>query len=285
MLKKTGFISFIILLIVAIACDKIEEPYTTQHNTPSQDTIKILKKVLVEDYTGHLCVNCPDAHEVLHQLMEAYPEQIIPIAFHVGNFAAPISGSDYNNDFRTPEGGQLDTAFGCSDAGLPVGMVNRKKIDGSYLLSKDQWGTAISELLQTPQSINLKIKNSYESGSRKLTTGITVNYLSNLSNDSLYIVAYLTEDSIIAAQKSSNGDIKKYVHMHMMRGSLDNSTWGKALSGSFTAGDSSEVNYTMTLKTNFKPEHCHVVVFVYNNNTSADNYLEIYQADIADVEN
>ena len=70
------------------------------------------KKVLIEDFTGHLCPNCPDAARELDAIHDIYGDQIIGMAIHVSkSFARPYPASQapsFQYDFRTNGGDELD---------------------------------------------------------------------------------------------------------------------------------------------------------------------------------
>ena len=62
---KTIFrITFLVLFGVVLfnSCTKISEPYYTVKSSIYVDTTK--RSVLLEDYTGHLCVNCAPAAKI-----------------------------------------------------------------------------------------------------------------------------------------------------------------------------------------------------------------------------
>src|SRR5688572_579237 len=135
------------LLIFAVitwqACDKVSPPYkeTVAAATGS-------RKVLVEDYTGHKCGNCPRASTTIYDLKATYGDNLIIMAIHAGQFATtlPAGAPYYTYDFRTPEGNELDTDFGISTAGNPNGMVNRRVVDGSIIISSTKWVSEVSNV-------------------------------------------------------------------------------------------------------------------------------------------
>ncbi len=267
----------VILILFLSSCDKVEPPYITSNHHPIDTShTQHIKKILVEDYTGHLCVNCPAAHDVLAQLIDLYPNQIIPISLHVGSFATPINASYFGEDFRTQEGEELSNYFGNDAAGLPNGMVNRKEFSENKILSSDQWGTAISEVLQETQTMDFNITNTFDSTQRKLSTKVDISFLQDFTQ-TLYLCVYLIEDSIVGWQKDNRvnpEDIPDYMHRHVMRGSL-NGTWGEKIIGTTSQSNIVTMQYNnFQLDTSFVPVHCSVVVFAYDSAS-----YEIFQAD------
>jgi thiol-disulfide isomerase/thioredoxin len=79
-----------LLLVLAVgysfnSCDVIEEPFLIEQEVvsdsceafifPTQENY--VKKVLLEDYTGHTCGNCPRAAEKADELKETYQNQLL----------------------------------------------------------------------------------------------------------------------------------------------------------------------------------------------------------------
>jgi thiol-disulfide isomerase/thioredoxin len=229
-----------------------------------------VKRVLVEDYTGHHCGNCPRAAEEIHELACEYGDQIIPLAIHVGFFADVIFGAPFDNDYRTPIGNDFDAEFGNSNAGLPNGMVNRIKTSGSTILGYTEWGNKIDEVLSSAAEAEITISTSYDSGSRNVTATINTKILSSLEAGTYNLCIFLAEDSVISAQLDYDADpeeIEDYHHMHMLRDGFTDA-WGYNLANSSIASGTSFNNeFDLTLNTDFNEKHCYVIAFLQNNDT------------------
>jgi len=94
----------------------------------------VTKKVLVEDYTGHLCGNCPDAGVYLNETLKPlYNHSLVVISVHAGFFAGfnpgcaacgiGEPGGSFRTDFNTTAGTAWNTFFGIT--GNPKGMIDR----------------------------------------------------------------------------------------------------------------------------------------------------------------
>src|ERR1700741_709431 len=119
-MKKT-ILNTLLLGITALftACDFVQDanpPLTPTDNTGNNSNI-IYRKVLVEDYTGHKCGNCPAAADVLKDLETQYAGKIVPLAIHAGFFAN--TNTQYPTNFANADGNAYDTQFGISTAGNP----------------------------------------------------------------------------------------------------------------------------------------------------------------------
>ena len=78
-MKRTLFyICTAILLGLCNACDIISENDRIREG----EMITYSRYVLVEDYTGQLCVNCPRGAEILNQLKTTTDGHVITVAIH-----------------------------------------------------------------------------------------------------------------------------------------------------------------------------------------------------------
>ena len=206
-MKKYLFI--ISLISLNNSCDVVEGPYITD----SDSYVNPDKKVIIEDFTGHLCSNCPDAARELAAIEKVYPNQIIGIAIHVStSFARPYSSSsapEFQYDFRTSWGEDWDANFDASNIGLPRGMVNRVGNE-SPTLSKDEWATAVANELK--KEIDFKIFISSNASSISVISDVQNNISGNY-----HIVICLTESQIINWQKDGALNIEDYEHNHVLR--------------------------------------------------------------------
>ncbi len=272
---------FALAAFIFQACDKVEEPYLRDDNgNGGDDSTTAVRKVLLEDYTGHKCVNCPGAAVVAHDLKETYEEKLVVIAVHAGFFAEPNSTGLYTADFTTDMGDELDTYFGISIQGNPNGMINRVGEGADRVIGEGQWPSTVGQEIAKPAVSTIEISGDYDNGTRVLNTSLTIEFLDNLPGN-YRVCAVITEDSIISPQMNSDAPIgptpdwEDYVHMHMLRGSI-NGTWGNSITDeTITAGSEYTVqcdNYT--IDTDWDEQQCHIVAYVFNEET-----FEIIQAE------
>lgn len=271
-----AFYYSVALLTFFIACDKVDPPFKQQNNITT-DTNTYVQKVLIEDFTGHRCGNCPRAHEKMHELKNLYGKKMVGLAIHSGFFAMPLPPS-YPDDFRTPEGEEITSAFGITQ--YPSGMVNRKSYNGNLILSHDSWSEAVYEIMQQQPIIGIQIQNNFQQNNTILTTSITLKILQSISSP-LKLCVFLSEDSIVSPQTdySLNPNlIPNYVHMHMLRKSF-NGTWGTEISLiNKNVGDTIVRNFSLTWNNVWKKQHAHVIAFVYN--TTNSEILQVEEANV-----
>ncbi len=284
---KSSILFFALLGSMAlVSCDKVNGPYNEiEVSNPTDDTtgpaVK-LRKVLIEDFTGHRCPNCPRAAETIHSLQSLRPGRFIAMGVHVTNqFAAPGSGI-YFIDFRTPVGNSNDSLFGVSALGLPTGMVNRLRVNGIRRIEYTKWGQYADSLISLPAVAYITIENAYAAATRTLTTTLKSDFLADTLSGNFKLAVYLLEDSIPHAQKDnlipSPSNDSDYVHQHVLRGSI-NGTFGELLNTTpVTSSSTFTKTYTKVLPATWREKHCVVVAFIYNDATK-----EVLQAEEHEV--
>jgi len=286
------FLRTLIWLVAASAifavtsCDKIEGDFLEETGDKCGKDIANfpIRKILVEDFTGHTCGNCPRAAETVASLKDIYCDHIVTVAVHMGFFAETKNNLDtsYAYDFKSSVGNELDQSFDIDATGLPRGMINRSELDDKLLLAHAAWPSAVEALFSLPPDMDINMVNTYDDVSRKITTEVTVDYINTLSG-TYNLVVLLTEDSITNWQKdydlpAGQQDIRYYLHRHVLRKSF-NSTWGnKIASSGVTAGQSTTQTYTMILPEDWVEDRCGVVAYVYETTS-----LEVVQAEESEV--
>jgi hypothetical protein len=272
---KILFFPLILLGILIYSCDKVEPPYL---KPGSVDTSEIksgdtVKNVLLEDYTGHGCVNCPSAAHTAHYLQDSiYHQRLIIIAVHAGYFASTqFFGDLFSYDFNTPAGTAWDNYYQISTTyGNPNGLVDRVEYESKMVLGKDQWGSAIGEQALADFQAKITIENNYNTGSNTLNSNIVTEFQENLTG-SYSILACIVQDHFESPQKDEDvdgGTDSTYIHNNVMRGSM-NGDWGENLTSDPAEGSSYEKSYSINFHDDWKPEDCRVVAFVFNEETKA----------------
>jgi hypothetical protein len=271
-------LSFITLvLLIFAACDIVEPPYMTDRDIDNGDTTEVVRKVLLEEFTGHQCPNCPDGTKMAEELKAYYGDQLIIMSVHAGWFARPLDGT-FSNDYRTEEGEALNDFFGCIN--YPIGMVNRTDYENSRLLGYSAWGGAIQAITELPPAYIIELELDDTPDNAGLDISVDVTSLINCINE-YHLSVFIIEDGIISPQRTNDPDyttgiIEDYEHNHMLRKGV-NGTWGEVLNDdNFAFGDTFSKQYQITLDDEWVPENCSVIAFVYR----TDN-LEIHQVEIA----
>ncbi|MCF8330994.1 MAG: Omp28 family outer membrane lipoprotein [Bacteroidales bacterium] len=265
-------------LLLFLGCDEIEPPYKENITFNNKDTVR---NVVLEDYTGHLCVNCPSAAAEIHDLKQIYGKNMIVIAVHAGFFAQTQS-APFDYDFTTSAGDAWNNQFNIQSN--PMGIISRVNSGGTYKRNVSEWSFYVDSVINETPGVLMDLSTSYNTSNRKVQIDIEGTALENLSGDyNLSVV--ITEDSIIKPQKNNDTllgptpDIIDYTHMHVLRGAV-NGPWGENY---FTGPVSKEdplpqKQYNFQLDAEYKPEHCHIIAFIYRSDNMDGNEYEIIQA-------
>lgn len=288
---KRRYLNIFCLLIFALtfslSCDEIEPPYIIDNNIA--DTTKFpvpefpvktdfIKKVLLEEYTGHKCGNCPRAAEEATRMEEKYHNQLVPVTLHITDYFGGADETGYfTNDYRTQTGNELNSYFGIESAGLPKGMINRAEHESQVVMNFVSWDLAIEEQVNLNPVIGIQIITQVADEDDEFAVHIQTEILEDIQNQ-LFLSVYLIEDSIISAQKDYEHDptvIEDYVHRHMMRKSL-NGTWGKQLfEEGYLSGEKEIVSYSSVFEAKYNQSNCYVIAFVYDANSKVILQAEI----------
>ncbi|MBN2662880.1 MAG: Omp28 family outer membrane lipoprotein [Bacteroidales bacterium] len=266
-------IPFALVMFILNSCDKVTPPdgslfYINDTVSASlNDTQNIAeKKVLIIDFTGIRCTNCPGAHEVLHQLENIYPDKIIPIAIHGTLLAYPTG--EYITDLRTIQGNEIIDEFGIN--AIPIGLVDY--FDKTYLSSEATWSDEVTTNLQEAPLFGIEIENTFNNTDNSLEVLVDLTSLSNFEQ-SLSLIVYLVEDSIITRQATnvSPGYIEEYEQMNVFRTAVSN-LWGDTVFSEGSSENQTDTKtFNITLDNTWNANNCKIVAFICDNSNKVLN--------------
>ena len=263
---------FLCLTGLFFACDKIDGDYTVIPSNAQSDVSfpevnpgEVYRKMLIEEFTGHRCTNCPMGHQILETLHSRYGDTLVAVGIHYGALAKPV-GSTFNYDFRTEKGTRLGDYY-VIDA-IPSAIVNRNYKEGGW--SRELWGNQLAEVDRSQVYAALQLINQYDASKKTLKTNAKVTMLKDYPNP-LSLVVYLLEDGIVKPQKDGNQDIEDYVHNHVLRKTVTDdilSGYKLNMANAMNAGDSDTFAASVGFSdTDWVPENCYVVAFVLDATT------------------
>ena len=288
-MKKTIILTLAVMLagIFAVSCDKIEEGEYIKEGS----NIWYGRKIVILDFTGHKCGNCPKGHKAINALEEKFGEAVVPIAVHCtyyGNtnpYASPhTTDTSFNYDFRCEEGiflGGGDTDGGYMDLdAVPAGLINTFN-PALINNSTNGWATDFAKYYSTYPEFSFEVSTAFADSAISADIKLKAEVVTSRK---LSLVAYVIEDGIVGWQfdyESTPQEIGNYVHNHVLRTSL-NGVFGeevKADNAQLSAGDVIEKSYSKAVRSDWNVANCKVVAFVYDTDTK-----EILQAEVANVE-
>jgi len=269
MKKITTVVCALVVACCLLAgCDKIEGDYYEIVNQeevtvtfPDINPATVYRKMLVEEFTGHRCTNCPQGHQILENLHQQYGDTLVTVGIHYGALAKPV-GSLFSYDFRTEAGDEIGDAY-VIDA-IPAAIMNRNYKAGGWM--RDQWANVIRDIDRSQVPAAVQLINEYNPDNMTLKANVKVTLLQNYTNP-LRVVVFLLEDGIVKPQKDGSQDIEDYVHNHVLRAALTD-PFGFILANNkldWSSGDTE--TYAVSIKmadTDWTPENCSVVAFLYD---------------------
>lgn len=261
------YLSMLLLGVLVISCDKLDKPYAVE-KTISVDTNK--RKILLEDYTGMKCVNCPAATAGAEALVDLYKGQVILMTVHAGYFSEPDASGHYTTDYRTSEGVAWFNDFLLISN--PMGMVNRSPYNGKQAIGAGSWAAAVGALIEENEVASINIQTNYTPSSRHhVNTTIETKFHKELQG-AYNLTVCILEDSIIGWQKNNDPlvgtvpDIENYVFNDMLRAVL-NGTYGEQITNVVDTVQTYSKTYLYTINDSWNPKNLSLVAFVFNSET------------------
>ena len=255
-----------IFLLTLCACDEIDEQDRYEQVQINFGT----KNVLIEDFTGQLCNNCPLATNTISTLQETFGhDRVIPVAIHGGylTLAAPTGLANAIGNTYTAERGV---------SSKPKGEVDRT----GQLLDQEKWGTAVLERIAMTAHVKLGVENiAFDADSRELS--FSVKTAADLTGAQGLLQVWLTESHIHTYQKTpdpnrfpqypASGNDHNYEHNHVLRACVSAKD-GDALS--LVAGGSDTRAYKYKLESDWVADNMSVIVIAYN---AAEGVLQVIE--------
>lgn len=278
-----NIIAFVCMACLLLSgCDKIEgDIYQIVQNEdvtvsfPDINPDEVYRKILVEEFTGHRCTNCPQGHQTLESLHQQYGDTLVTVGIHYGALAKPF-GSVFSYDFRTEAGNQIGDAF--SIDGIPAAIVNRMDKNGGW--PREQWASVLRDVDRSKVSAAVQLINEYDVASKTLKANVKVTTLKAIDHQ-LRLILFVVEDGIVKPQKDGNQDIENYVHNHVLRCALTDAFGFVLTNGSWNPGDSETYAASISFDGHdWIPESCQVVAALLDPITS-----EVLQVEKANVVN
>jgi hypothetical protein len=224
-----------------------------------------VKHVLIEDYTGAWCVNCPAVSYAIEQL-KLQTNKAVPVAIHRGNTTA--SFDPYHFEAATPLLQQLNVIA------YPTAKLNRTLSWGFPQYSQANLTKALN--LTTGEAVRLGVAMKSTVENNTINLDVKVKFFKDYDN--LKLVVYVLENKLIYPQENGNTlfgptpEIEDFEHDHVLRAVFTN-ILGDVIPTSETKDGNIYVrNFSVPIPTNIaNTANMEFVAFVLNSNNTSIN--------------
>lgn len=247
----------------------------------------LTQNVLIEDYTGQYCGNCPRAAHMADSMRQKYPGRVIVTEVHVTDYFAAPRLPHFPIDFRVPDLTQplpntlvssaITQAFDLDNRGLPQGAVNRSPFTAANndpVATFSLWPGVVTTQLALAPTVELRTTLLYNRTTRLLRLKAATKYLTSMTGRNMRLGITVVEDSLMGAQKDyslnrvANPDqiTDNYEHHNVMRAALAG-TFGTLQIAGPAAGQQFSNYLGYTLPAAWNDRHCSVIVYVADADT------------------
>lgn len=286
-MKKLALIAVSGLVALA-SCKEVGPKVDLTPPPPNVDTTYIApvetaqtRNVMLEEFTGVTCANCPAGHVMIEGFETKYPGHVLEMRVYPYNFgqANPVHGLTIQ-DFRTQDGTDLGSIFFGGLSFMPACVIDRVPVNNQIMLASTLWSNQVDTRAVTATPLNLHVTSVYDPTSKTAKITVKTALTQNISKK-LNLTVAIVEDSIIDAQEYPSYVDTFYMHQSVLRAFVTSYTGTGIITDSTyktmkPLGLVNERKFTYQItNNNWVPEHCRVIAWISNNEGSD---IEVQQA-------
>lgn len=241
------------MAMAAASCSNIDEGDRLIYVKPAE----VGRAILIEDFTGQRCINCPTGTEIINSIVDTYGEDnVIAVGIHSGPLG--FAGNSKTVGLMTDTGNEYYTRWDKENKmGQPWVVFNRKTSPDSHY---NNWAAMVGTIISEKANLSVKIANAYDAATRTLTTTVGADGVNGTVNGKLQV--WIVEDGVKALQMMPDGKSnKEYIHNHVFRAAV-NGTWGEDVT--VKEGETTTKQYSYVLPEAWNADNIAIVAFVYN---------------------
>lgn len=248
-----------------ISCDDVDEadryikvdPPTEDPDPegPGTEDPKVIPhKVLIQEFTGQGCINCPQGAAIVHSLQSQNPGSIIAVNLHPENtqYTRPLGNIKLTSPLATVYYNYYRPASfpsACINGSTPVSNISL-------------WTNEILTAAKLESAADLNLTTEYDPATRNLKVTYDSRFVKAF-NSPLNINIWIMENGIVGPQFSGSNILLDYIHNHVLRTSLTGD-WGVSMANSFAENDKFNASFTIKLDDSWVAENCEVIAFLQN---------------------
>lgn len=253
-MKKSGIITALAAAAIfggfLTSCDEVKE--NDRYIDMGEITAK--RTVLLEEFTGQRCTNCPLAHESIEKIEEQYGNNFIAVSIHATSLAINEDPASMVIGLKQPEGDKYAQKWGVSN--IPTGIVNRK----NGLTDPGMWQGLVRESIEGDSPIEISLSATLDNTGGKVDIATEINSGDNINGK---LQLWVLEDGIVAAQLGPGTAYPSYIHNNVYRTAV-NGTWGEDVT--LVTRENSSFTHSVEVKSNWNTDNLTIVAFVYTDN-------------------
>jgi hypothetical protein len=228
------------LALFMFSCSEWEQPVPI----PDSGGIKSERVILIEEFTGASCTNCPAGSAELKAILDKYPDNVVVVGLHSKFLSAPADPADPN--LFTDDAENIEIFLG--RGAKPEAAFNRNLFpeNRNIRISRpDTWNTFVDRELKASHQADLRISVDFDSSSRKMSMTLTAIARQDI-NEPVHAHAVVTESGISITQLSLTGKIPNYIQQHVLRKALT-PVGGVKIADSMKTGESVSKSFEFVL--------------------------------------
>jgi len=241
------------------------------------------RRVLLEEFTGVTCPNCPQAHALIRNIQSQYPDRVIAVGYYPTGVpqAKPVEHLTIQ-DFRSEKSADIGNNLLGGIPFLPSGTIDRIPDNGAYLYQSNKWAAAADTRAGTATPVNLYLTSTYDADEATTTVVVKTAFTQSVAKK-LSLTLLVIENDIIDAQENGLVVDTFYTHAHVMRDIITPNSGTPVLDDHATkeAGLVYERSFTFPAGSAWKPENCYVVAFISVNEPSDKEVLQAVEEKLA----
>ncbi|MDE6271809.1 MAG: Ig-like domain-containing protein [Muribaculaceae bacterium] len=249
------------------------------------------RKIVLEEYTGQTCPNCPQGILAIENIQKLYPGALIPVAIHTytgDNLGTGLENYSAFLSLNAAPSGRIDRGV--------IAMAMKSTASGNYVFSgvgdvdpvtglePELWLDLFRTQMASATDVDLTVKSTLDEANNCINVKTSVRPALNLERSAYNIFAVIIENKIMGYQQNNLYSIKDPVLGEWGAGGkyaapvvvpyevneVARTTWGTTYNGTaglipskLVAGETYEANIQIPLSSNISnKENCEVVIML-----------------------
>lgn len=256
-----------IAFVFTMACDKVE-PYEDGTYKQKIEVVQgeTIPQIVIFEFTGWDCLNCPDGHKAIEELKDSYGESVKALGIHAGSLTEPAGDNEF--DFTNETSKALFERFN-KPGEKPSAAVNSMNYD-NLSSSVADWADEFANIYGTIADSTTDNAELYLSYTTSISEGEISAQLQGTFNKDLEgnfnLSVYVVQNKIEDMQNVYGKYKPDYEHSHVLRASMHNGIYGEEVGVNPTNGTKFDKSYTLKIEEDWADagDDFEVVAFVYN---------------------